>query len=86
MLRINRQRVAWSSFEKEVMVVDLKNGCVTGLNTTGSFIWPLLEGLSPEEIAKTVAARFEVSETAALLDVHAFIRELGRLGFVEALT
>ncbi len=54
------------------------------LNRVGGFIWDRLDGSrAPEEIARSVAGRFEIDPATAAADVARFLRELGAAGLVE---
>ena len=63
-------------------VLDM-NGMVV-LNTTGSFIWELLEQeRSFDELVRAVVERFEVEADRAGADVRVFIDDLYRQGWIE---
>jgi hypothetical protein len=53
------------------------SGDVFTLNATGALVYRLYsEGLPPREIAKRLRARYELDETQALDDVHAFLAQV----------
>jgi len=55
------------------------------LNEMAGHIWRLLDGeRTVADIARLIAARYEVSEEEAARDVSAFLGELERLGMVHA--
>ena len=62
---------------------DVFNGMIT-LNDTASFIFSnLAKGQTPEEIVKTVANHFDVSEEKARDDVQEFCAAMLSLGVFE---
>lgn len=63
-------------------VVDL-NGLLT-LNATGRWLWErLAPGRTAADLARELAAEFDVGEAEALADVEAFVAELRRTGALE---
>ncbi len=55
-----------------------------GLNTTGSFVWGLLDGNHTlSEVAAAVADRFHVGGERAAADVTRFLSSLRDRGLVE---
>jgi hypothetical protein len=71
-LRIDA-RLAWQIVAGEAILVDLADGKALGLNPTASLIWSLLETREPDEIARAVAARFDVDQGTARTDVDEFL-------------
>jgi len=55
------------------------------LNSTGAFIWKLIENKdrSVDEIAASVAKEYEISEDVAKRDILAFEKTLGDAGILE---
>ena len=59
------------------------NGMIT-LNETGAFIFKRIEeGLSPENIAHSLADEYDISFDLALSDVNAFIQKMNGVGVLE---
>ena len=59
------------------------NGMIT-LNETGAFIFKRIEeGLSPENIANSLADEYDISFETALSDVNAFIQKMNGVGVLE---
>jgi hypothetical protein len=70
--------------EGEAVLLDLLGKRLAGLNPTGSFVFPLLDGVrTEEELAAAVADRFAVGREQAAADLRLFLAELTRRGFVE---
>ncbi len=80
-LRIN-PRLAWQTINDEVVIVDLPNGRVIGLNGVASFIWPLLLELDEEAVAREVASRFAADAETARRDVAEFVATLRLRGLL----
>ena len=55
------------------------------LNSTGAFIWKLIENKdrSVDEIAASVAKEYQISEDVAKRDILAFEKTLGDAGILE---
>lgn len=59
------------------------NGMIT-LNETGAFIWKQLEKeLSNEDIARELAASYEVDFETALSDINRFTEKMNEAGILE---
>ncbi len=77
-------RCAWQVVEGEAVLLDLQGRTLLGLNRTGSFVLPLLDGnRTVAALAAMVAERFGVEVRRAEADLRAFLAELARRGFVE---
>jgi hypothetical protein len=77
-------RCAWQVVGGEAVLLDLHGRRLAGLNATGSFLFPLLDGTrSAAELAEVVARRFGLELVRAEADVAAFLADLARRGFVE---
>jgi hypothetical protein len=78
------ERCAWQVVEGEAVLLDLLGKRLAGLNPTGSFVFPLLDGVRTEdELAAAVADRFAVGREQAAADLRSFLADLTRRGFVE---
>ncbi len=78
------ERCAWQVVEGEAVLLDLLGKRLAGLNPTGSFVFPLLDGVrTEEELAAAVADRFSVGREQAAADLRVFLADLTRRGFVE---
>ena len=55
------------------------------LNSTGAFIWKLIEkkDLSVDELASAMAAEYDISEEIAKRDILAFEKTLSTAGILE---
>lgn len=66
-----------------LVLLDLDGGMVLSSNVVGGRIWQLVEQRrTPREIARQVAAEYEVSEARAHADVAAFIAALVARGLL----
>ncbi len=71
--------VSWRTVEGQAVLILNKEGEIQVLNELGTYVWVHL-GESPEEMARNIAAQFDVSQDQALEDVLVFIRELQASG------
>jgi hypothetical protein len=73
------------SVEGEVLVLDRRKERIHQLNVTAAYIWERCDGRhSVVEIAKGLAARFNVDFGTVSGDVAGAVRELEGLGLLEA--
>ncbi len=76
--------VSARDFDGSWVVLDLEKGNYFGLDRVGGVILQNLSaGKSPEEIARILAASFEVTEAASLRDVLRLVDELVDRGLVR---
>jgi hypothetical protein len=74
-------------FDDEVVILDLAGGDYYALNTVGARVWEeLVGGKTPAEIARVVAAEFQVEPERAMSDCLALIDELVTRGLVRRRT
>jgi hypothetical protein len=72
----------------EVIIVPVRGGVgdlesIFTFNAVGATIWRLIDGrTSPEALAAAVAREYEVSETAAAVDVDEFLTHLRAKGLL----
>lgn len=78
-----RPGLAWQLVGEEAVLIDLQKGRALGLNETGSFLWPRIEGREEGDLARDLAEAFDVDDTRAQEDVTAFVRMLRERGYVE---
>jgi hypothetical protein len=52
------------------------------LNAVGTRVWELLENRTAAEMAKSIAAEFEVTEERAIADTLKFLRQLDERGML----
>ena len=75
---------AWQVVGGEAVLLDLHGRRLAGLNATGSFLFPLLDGArTVAELTAELGARFGLEAARAETDVVAFLSDLSRRGFVE---
>jgi hypothetical protein len=71
--------VSWRTIEGQSVLVLNREGEVHVLNEVGTYVWEHLE-LPPEELARNIAAAYEVGLDQAREDVRDFIEELREAG------
>ena len=71
--------VSWRTIEGQAVLILNREGEVQVLNEVGTYVWEHLE-LSPDEMARNIAERFEVTEDEARRDFEAFLVELRKTG------
>ena len=76
-------RVAWQVIDGQAVLMDLDKGLALGLNRTGSFLWPRLEGRSEEDLVADLSAAYAVEPDWARGDVRSFLDLLRRRGLLE---
>jgi len=76
--------VAHKEMESKSVLLCLESGHYYTLNSTGTFIWSLLDGKSGlDRIAQRVAERFHVSREEAVRDVRDLVEDLEAEGLLE---
>jgi hypothetical protein len=74
---------AWRELGGEVVIISPQDSVLHELNQTASLIWKLATGTRGiPEIARQVAAEFEVDEATALADTRSFVEELCSKGLL----
>ncbi len=78
--RLSRtERAVHGDLPEETVLLDVDAGTAVRLNAAGAWIWEqLAEPRRVDELARGLAARFEIDESRALGDVVAFAREMSR--------
>jgi hypothetical protein len=71
-LRRSRE-IAWQRIGDEVLVMNLPEGRVLGLNPTGALVWSLLEERDEDGLVAAVVERFETDSVQARTDVGDFL-------------
>jgi hypothetical protein len=79
-------RCTWQVVEGEAVVLDLEGKRLLGLNSAGSYVFPLIDGTrTVAGLAASLAERFGVEVGRADTDLRLFLRELARRGFIEGI-
>lgn len=84
---VRNPKLAWREIEGEIVIISPDDSQVHELNETASLIWKYFDGIrSCDEIARKLAAEFDVALEAALADVAQLVAALEekRLLFVAA--
>ncbi|WP_246204038.1 lasso peptide biosynthesis PqqD family chaperone [Streptomyces tailanensis] len=80
-----RRHVSASDVEDGMVLLDERKGRYFKLNPSGALILrALLDGSSPDEVARVLVERYEVSEERAAADVDALTAQLADIGLVVA--
>ncbi len=75
--------VSWRTVEGQAVLILNKEGEIQVLNEVGTYVWEHL-GETAEEMARNIAAQYDVPQDQALEDVLVFIRELQASGALVA--
>jgi hypothetical protein len=68
-----------------MIVTDVEQSLMFGINPIGSLIWQkLTEGASPDEVAHKLASECSISEDQALSDVSEFLNEIENLRLLRS--
>lgn len=79
------ERAVHGDLPEETVLLDVEAGTAVRLNSAGAWIWEQLsEPRQVDELARGLAARFEIDEARALGDVVAFAREMARRELLAA--
>lgn len=79
------ERAVHGELPEETVLLDVEDGIAVRLNASGAFLWGRLEEpRRVDELARELAARFEIDESRALGDVVAFAREMVRRELLAA--
>ena len=79
------ERAVHGDLPEETVLLDVDAGIAVRLNSTGAWIWEqLAKPRKVNELARGLAARFEIEESHALDDVIAFAREMTRRELLAA--
>ena len=72
-----------TDLQREMILLDARNGEMFALNETGRYIWWRLPARSAVALAQDVAAVFNVDADCACGDVLWFLLSLKRAGLIE---
>ena len=79
--------VAWQTIDSELVLLRIDADELMGVNEVGARIWELADGTrSIEEIARDLAATFDVPEPTAFDDASRFLEDLVKLDAIELLS
>jgi len=75
--------LAWREIDGAVAIISPSDSVLHELNSTGSFVWRLLDGRSTlAKIAAELCAEYDVSAETALSDTASLLEELASLKLV----
>ena len=78
------EHILHSKLDKEVVILNLKNGEYYSLNETGALVWELVcSGMSSEDIAREFSEQFSRTVPDSRSDTKEFLEELEQNGLVE---
>lgn len=84
MLRLKEDTVAWRQIEGEMVLLDLRSSTYLSTNAAATLLWRRLdEGTTEADLARELAATFEISPEAAANDVRDFLETCRRRGFLH---
>jgi hypothetical protein len=79
-------QTAWRRVDNEMLIVGTQGNKLTILNDTAARVWELLDGsVSSSDLAKVLAAEFEVDAAAAEADVERLLNDLSERKLVARL-
>ena len=79
------ERAVHGELPEETVLLDVEAGTVVRLNPIGVWIWDQLEQPQQvEELARSLATRFEIDQSRAVDDVISFAREMTRRELLAA--
>jgi len=79
------ERAVHGELPEETVLLDVEAGTAVRLNPTGAWIWDQLEQPQQvEELARSLATRFEIDQSRAVDDVISFAREMTRRELLAA--
>jgi hypothetical protein len=76
-------KIAWQSLDDEVVVIDLENRRVLGLNSSGAFVWTLAETHTVSQIADALSDGYDVEPSIARSEVQSFFDDMCGRGLLE---
>jgi len=82
MLRRHRD-LAWQQVGDELVVMNLPQGPVLGLNPTGALVFTLIEERDEDGLVAALVERFATDEPQARADVRGFVALLRERGLVS---
>lgn len=83
---VQRNRIIlWRELAGEAVLLDPQNGCSYSLNSVGTTIWKLLDGVhTAEDIATQLSLSYAVDQEQALHDTEALIADLNNYQLVHS--
>lgn len=76
--------IIWRVVDDEALILNTSNGYYFSMNGTATEAWCLLnEGKSIDEVAQTIAERYEIDMQSAKADVESLLQELKNEHIVE---
>ena len=78
-----RSDLAWQQIGAELVVMNLSEKKVLGLNPTGALLWSLVEERDENGLVSALVERFATDEQQARGDVRGFVSMLRERGLVS---
>jgi len=75
--------LAWQQIGDELVVMNLPDSRVLGLNPTGALVWSLIEERDEDGLVAALVERFATDEPQARADVQGFVALLRERGLVS---
>ncbi|MBS1952668.1 MAG: PqqD family protein [Cyanobacteria bacterium SZAS-4] len=77
--------IIWRVVDDEALILNTSNGYYFSMNGTATEAWCLLnEGKSIDEVARTIAERYEIDLASAKADVESLLQDLKNEKIVES--
>ena len=81
---IRAERLPWRDIDNHAVIINVTNGKVHELNTTGTLLWINADGnLSKEQLAEILCQNFETDMDEAIKDVDEFFADLNEDGLIN---
>jgi hypothetical protein len=77
-IALNENQISWKAVDNEIVIINFETSHYFSLNSTGSYIWQLIEkeAATLPQVIKSVSAYFSVDEDAIKDEVNSLIDEL----------
>jgi len=73
--------------DADMVLLNLTDGTYYKLNTTGAFLWKELQkGVTPNQVALSLAERYTISAETARGDIDALLKDLHKEGLLKTET
>lgn len=82
--RLRTDNTAATMIDGEAIIVNLTTGVYYSMDKVGAEVWEMIgQGLSTLQIAAAVAARYEIEQDKALVDIERLTETLGAEDLIE---
>lgn len=82
-----RDGVPYKEVEGELLLLNLKDGNYFGLNSTGKYVWQLLDVAKTQaDIVNAFKRKFKIKEEIAQRDISHLLRELKKQDLIQVIS